>query len=134
MKAGLGNDYLNWLGTWRENIAMGMTTWGEDANVYGTRSDCHAWGASPNIEFFRTVLGIDSDAVAFRRVRIEPHLGNLQDIGGSMPHPAGEISVHYKMKGKKLQAEVTLPKDVDGLFIWNGQQQYVRSGKNTFTL
>lgn len=134
VKAGLGNDYLNWLGTWRENIAMGMTTWGEDANVYGTRSDCHAWGASPNIEFFRTVLGIDSDAVAFKRVRIEPHLGELQEIGGTMPHPAGEISVHYKVKGKKLQAEVTLPKDVDGLFIWNGQQQYVRGGKNTFTL
>ena len=57
MKAGLGEDYLNWLDTWRENMAMGLTTWGEDANVFGTRSDCHAWGASPNIELFRTVLG-----------------------------------------------------------------------------
>ena len=100
----------------------------------GTRSDCHAWGASPNIEFFRTVLGIDSDAVAFKRVRIEPHLGDLQEIGGTMPHPSGEISVHYKVKGRKLQVEVTLPKEVDGLFIWNGKQQYVRGGKNTFTL
>ena len=134
VKAGLGNDYLKWLDIWRENIAMGMTTWGEDANVFGTRSDCHAWGASPNIEFFRTVLGIDSDAVAFKRVRIEPHMGDLQEIGGTMPHPSGEISVHYKVKGQKLQAEVTLPKDVDGLFVWNGKEQYVRGGKNTFTL
>ena len=134
VKAGLGNDYLKWLDTWRENMAMGLTTWGEDANVFGTRSDCHAWGASPNIEFFRTVLGIDSDAVAFKRVRIEPHLGDLQEIGGTMPHPSGEISVHYKVKGRKLQVEVTLPKEVDGLFIWNGKQQYVRGGKNTFTL
>ena len=134
VKAGLGNDYLKWLDIWRENIAMGMTTWGEDANVFGTRSDCHAWGASPNIEFFRTVLGIDSDAVAFKRVRIEPHLGDLQEIGGTMPHPSGEISVHYKVKGKKLQVEVTLPKDIDGLFVWNGKEQYVRGGKNTFTL
>jgi hypothetical protein len=134
VKAGLGDDYLKWLDIWRENIAMGMTTWGEDANVFGTRSDCHAWGASPNIEFFRTVLGIDSDAVAFKRVRIEPHLGDLQEIGGAMPHPAGEISVHYKVKGKKLQVEVNLPKEVDGLFVWNGKEQYVRGGKNTFTL
>ncbi len=134
VKAGLGDDYLKWLDTWRENIAMGLTTWGEDANVFGTRSDCHAWGASPNIEFFRTVLGIDSDAVAFKRVRIEPHLGDLQEIGGTMPHPAGEISVHYKVKGGKLQVEVTLPKEVDGLFVWGGKQQYVRGGKNTFTL
>ena len=134
VKAGLGNDYLKWLDIWRENIAMGMTTWGEDANVFGTRSDCHAWGASPNIEFFRTVLGIDSDAVAFKRVRIEPHLGDLKEIGGTMPHPAGEITVHYKTKGKKLQVEVNLPKEVDGLFVWNGKEQYVRGGKNTFTL
>ena len=134
VKAGLGNDYLKWLDTWRENIAMGLTTWGEDANVFGTRSDCHAWGASPNIELFRTVLGIDSDAVAFKRVRIEPHLGDLKEIGGTMPHPSGEISVHYKIKGEKLQVEVLLPKDVDGLFVWNGKERYVRGGQNTFTL
>ena len=44
------------------------------------------------------------------------------------------MSVHHKVKGKKLQVEVTLPKDVDGLFIWSGRQQYVRGGKNSFTL
>ena len=134
VKAGLGDDYLNWLDTWRENIAMGLTTWGEDANVFGTRSDCHAWGASPNIELFRTVLGIDSDAVAFKRVRIEPHLGDLKVIGGTMPHPAGEISVHYKVKGNKLQVEITLPDAVDGLFVWKGESRYIRGGKNAFTI
>ena len=134
VKAGLGDEYLNWLDTWRENIALGMTTWGEDANVFGTRSDCHAWGASPNIELFRTVLGIDSDAVAFKRVRIEPHLGDIKEIGGTMPHPAGSVSVHYKMKGKKLQVEITLPEDVDGCFVWNGKTQDLHGGKNTFTI
>lgn len=134
VKAGLGDDYLNWLDTWRENIAMGLTTWGEDANVFGTRSDCHAWGASPNIELYRTVLGIDSDAVAFKRVRIEPHLGDLKEIGGTMPHPSGSVSVHYKMKGKKLQVEITLPEGVDGLFVWKGESRYIRGGKNAFTI
>lgn len=134
VKAGLGNEYLNWLDTWRENIAMGLTTWGEDANVFGTRSDCHAWGASPNIELFRTVLGIDSDAVAFRRVRIEPHLGDLKEIGGTMPHPSGEISVHYQVKGKKLQAEITLPAGVEGQFVWKGERHLLQGGKNVFTI
>ena len=134
VKAGLGNDYLNWLGTWRENRALGLTTWGEDADVFGTRSDCHAWGASPNIELYRTVLGIDSDAVAFKRVRIEPHLGDIKEIGGTLPHPVGVISVHYKVKGGKMQAEVTLPDHVDGLFVWNGKEQYLRSGKNQVKL
>ena len=134
VKAGLGNDYLNWLDVWRENMAMGLTTWGEDANVFGTRSDCHAWGSSPNIEFFRTVLGIDTDAVAFRKVRIEPRLGDLKEMGGTMPHPEGSITVHYQVKGKKIKAEVELPAGVDGLFLWNGKQQYLRGGKNSFTL
>jgi hypothetical protein len=62
VKAGLGNDYLNWLGLWRENMKMGLTTWSEISDINNARSDCHGWGASPNIEFFRTVLGIDSDA------------------------------------------------------------------------
>ena len=134
VKAGLGDEYLNWLDIWRENIDMGLTTWGEDANVFGTRSDCHAWGASPNIELFRTVLGIDSDAVAFKRVRIEPHLGDLKEIGGTMPHPAGEISVYYKVKGKKLQVEITLPDAVDGIFVHGSESRPLRGGKNAFTI
>ncbi|MEP6952342.1 MAG: hypothetical protein ABI863_23825 [Ginsengibacter sp.] len=46
---------------WKDNLANGLTTWAE-GGINGSRSDCHAWGASPNIEFFRTVLGIDTDA------------------------------------------------------------------------
>ena len=134
VKAGLGDDYLNWLDAWRENMAMGLTTWGEDADVFGTRSDCHAWGASPNIEFFRTVLGIDSDAVAFKRVRIEPHLGDLKEIGGTMPHPAGAVSISYKLKGKKLKAEITLPSEVEGVFVWKGQEHAVRGGRTVLNL
>lgn len=134
VKAGFGNEYLDWLDIWRENLAMGLTTWGEDANVYGTRSDCHAWGASPNIEIYRTVLGIDSDAVAFRRVRIEPHLGTIREIGGTVPHPSGAISVQYKVKGKHIEATVELPEGVDGIFVWNGKEQYVRGGKTQLKL
>ncbi len=74
-KAGLGDDYLDWLDIWRKNINLGLTTWGEKSEVETTRSDCHAWGSSPNIEFFRIVLGIESDAPYFEKVKIEPHLG-----------------------------------------------------------
>ena len=66
-KAGLGNDYMSWLGKWRENMDLGLTTWAETSDVNTSRSDCHAWGLSPNIEFFRTILGIDSDAPGFQK-------------------------------------------------------------------
>ena len=88
-KAGLGNDYLNWLGIWKQNLAMGLTTWAEMDDVKASRSDCHAWGSSPNIELYRIVLGIDSDAPGFSKVKIEPHLGALTNASGTIPHPNG---------------------------------------------
>lgn len=134
-KAGLGDDFLNWLGIWRENLRQGLTTWGETSDVNGTRSDCHAWGASLNIEFFRTLLGIDSQSRGFRTVRIAPHLGTLQHIGGTMPHPAGSITVAYKRQGKSgLHADITLPEGITGVFIWEGKTQQLHGGKNSLDL
>lgn len=134
VKAGLGDDYLNWLGIWRKNLELGMTTWGEDSQVESTRSDCHAWGASPNIEIFRTILGIESDAPGFKKIRVEPHLGNITEIGGRMPHPEGIISVNYDLKSKKPVAEIILPENVSGTFIWKGVSHDLAAGKNILYL
>ncbi len=92
-RAGLGNDYVKWLDKWREDIKLGLTTWAEMSDVAGSRSDCHAWGASPNIEFYRTILGIDSYAPGFAKVKIEPHLGDLKNARGQIPHPNGKVAV-----------------------------------------
>lgn len=129
VKAGLGDDYLNWLGAWREYMKRGLTTWGEDSKFDVARSDCHAWGASPNIEFFRVILGIDSDAPRFAKVRIEPHLGTLKKIGGEMPHPKGIIKVSYDK-----QATIVLPDGVTGTFVWKGKETMLKSGENKIKL
>ena len=141
-KAGLGDDYLKWLDKWRENIANGLTTWAETSDVNTSRSDCHAWGASPNIEFFRILLGIDSASPAFRTVRIAPNLGDITKIGGTMPHPEGEISVSYEIrkdgKGKDapncLHVEIELPDAVSGEFVWNGWARRLDGGLNRFRI
>ncbi len=130
VKAGLGDDFLNWLDIWRENIRMGLTTWGETSDVDGTRSDCHAWGASPNIEFFRTLLGIDSAAPQFAKVKIEPHLGDIKKIGGTMPHPQGNIQVNYQKNGNALKAEIELPAGINGTLVWAGRSYELKGGKN----
>lgn len=137
-KVGLGDKYLDCLDIWRENIALGMTTWGETSDVEGTRSDCHAWGASPNIEFFRILLGIDSAAPGFKSVVVAPNLGDIKKIGGSMPHPDGTIAVSYEYKkegkGKKateyFTAEITLPVAVSGIFVWEGKTYQLKGGNN----
>jgi hypothetical protein len=134
VKAGLGNDYLKWLDVWRENIAMGLTTWAETSDVSGARSDSHAWGSSPNIEFYRTLLGIDSDAPGFSRVKIAPHLGEIEKIGGTMPHPKGEISVVYEQVNGMLNATIKLPENTNGIFVWQSKEHPLKPGTNTLKL
>ncbi|MBD0365395.1 MAG: alpha-rhamnosidase [Flavisolibacter sp.] len=134
VKAGLGNDYLSWLDIWRENMALGLTTWGETSDVSRTRSDCHAWGSSPNIEFFRTVLGIDSDAPGFSKVKIEPHLGTLKNISGEMPHPAGKIRVQYNEANGRTTVEINLPEKTTGKLVWKGKSYPLKAGKNVINL
>ena len=134
IKAGQGNDYLKWLDKWRENINMGLTTWAEMSNVGDSRSDCHAWGSSPNIEFYRTILGIDSDGLAFSRVKIKPHLGQITDLNGVIPHPKGSISASYKMENGKWKIQIELPKSITGNLIWKGQTIFLKDGLNIFTL
>ena len=130
VKAGYGNDYLQWLEKWRENIKMGLTTWAEKSDVNTSRSDCHAWGASPNIEFFRTILGIDSDAPGFKKIRIEPHLGDLKSIGGEMPHPNGKVKVEYNENGRHMNAHINLPEKTTGKFVWKGKSYPLKAGSN----
>ena len=110
VKAGLGNQYLGMLEPWRRMMKDGLTTWAE--RDFRSRSDCHAWGASPNVELYRTVLGIDSAAPGFAKVVVEPRLGDLDRISGTMPHPEGEISVELEIQDGKLHAEVNLPAGV----------------------
>lgn len=134
VKAGLGDDYMKWLDIWRENIKMGLTTWAEISDLPHSRSDCHAWGSSPNIEFFRTVLGIDSDAPGFKKIRIAPHLGTLTDVGGEIPHPDGKISVQYTLAGRTWNMVIDLPAHTSGTFVWKGKNYELKAGHNAFKI
>ncbi len=130
--AGLGDRYLEMLAPWRKMLALGLTTWPETAE--DPRSDCHAWSASPNIELFRTVLGIDSAAPGFARVRIEPHPGALGEASGAMPHPAGLVRVHWRLAANGgLTADVSLPPGVTGEFLWHGARRELSSGDSRVT-
>lgn len=130
--AGLGEQYLAGLGQWREMLARGLTTFAEKPDP--TRSDCHAWSASPVYELLATVCGIEPDSPGFATVRIEPHLGKLQTASATMPHPRGEISVALRRQGEGVAAEITLPEGVTGTFVWSGRQVALRAGTQALSL
>ena len=106
-----------------------MTTLAEISDINRTRSDSHAWGAHPNVEFLRTVLGIDSAAPGFQKVKIEPHLGKLTQASGTMPHPNGLISANYKKEKSGWAAEITLPKNTNGVLVWKGREYELKAGE-----
>ncbi len=132
-KAGLGDRYIEMLQPWREMLKTGLTTFAE--NPEPTRSDCHAWSASPNYDLLATVCGIEPAEPGFKIVKIEPHLGPLNWVEGKMPHPFGEISVRFERAGKAgVKADITLPPGLEGKFFWNGKSIDLKPGKQTVIL
>jgi len=131
-KTGNGDLLLDSLQILEEQKAKGLTTIAEMPDP--SRSDCHAWGSSMNIEFFRTVLGIDSAAPGFKKVVIAPSLGHLTEARGTMPHPDGEISASYQLKNGRLKAEIILPEGTSGEFIWKGRTIELKAGKQVIKL
>ena len=125
---GLGGQLTEQLGIWRQQLKEGMTTWAEMPEP--TRSDCHAWGASPNVELFRTLLGIDTAAPGFGKVRIQPALGDLREASGSVPHPNGMVGVDYRATKKgDMKATIDLPATVSGTFVWKNKDYSLHSGR-----
>lgn len=128
-EVGLGDRYLDVLGPWRVMLNQGLTTWAEwDGN--DARSDCHAWGASPNFEVLRTVAGISSNAPGFKEVLVAPNLGPLPHVTAKMPHPNGTISVDLQSENDHLRGSVELPANTPGLFEWHRHRQKLHPGEN----
>ncbi|HEX3660039.1 MAG TPA: alpha-L-rhamnosidase C-terminal domain-containing protein, partial [Acidobacteriaceae bacterium] len=130
--AGLGDEYLSQLGPWYQMLRLGLSTWAEQPEP--TRSDCHAWSASPNYDLLTVVAGIRPGSPGFRTVRIEPHLGDLHQLDASMPHAGGMIHTVYAQDGGHWKATVTLPAGLPGSLIWKGAEHSLHAGTQTLTL
>jgi alpha-L-rhamnosidase len=127
-KAGMAELYYSSLKPWRDMIANGLTTFAENPDP--TRSDCHAWSASPIYDFLSTLCGINPASPGFDRVSIRPALGELKEVRGAMPHPKGMITVHLIRQGAEgIKGEIELPRGVSGIFYWKGEEVPLHEGK-----
>lgn len=132
-KTGLGDQLIPQLKPWRDMLAIGLTTFAEQADP--TRSDCHAWSASPLYEFLSTTCGIRPAEPGFKSVRIEPFLGDLITVDGKMPHPLGDIAVQFqKTPSGGLSGTVTLPANLTGTLRWKGKTINLKAGAQPVSL
>ena len=126
--AGMADDYLQSLDPWRKLLPWHFSTWPEIPG--DTRSDSHAWSAHPVYDMLTLVAGIQPASAGFASVRIAPHLGSLNSIKASFPHPDGAITVDYRRKGAGLDATITLPGSLAGSFVFHGRTWPLKSGVN----
>ena len=136
-EAGLANRYIEQLAPWQDMLALGLTTTPEQPAP--SRTDSHAWAAHPSHGLLATVLGIRPGEPGFKSVVIAPHLGPLQEAEGRMPHPLGLIEVKLRRVGEDggeegIEARITLPDGLEGVFDWGGRKVALRPGSQVFEL
>jgi hypothetical protein len=129
--AGLADEYLSSIDPWRKLLPLHFSTWPEVPG--NTRSDSHAWSAHPIYDLLTLVAGIEPATPGFATVRIAPHLGSLPALKTAFPHPEGLIEVDYQRQGAGVNATITLPGKLTGVFIFNGQSWPLTPGVNKIT-
>ena len=76
-------------------------------------SFCHGWASGPTAWLSRHVLGVVPVEPGFRKVMINPNLGDLEWAEGTFPTPYGLIEVHHqKNPDGSLSSQVKLPRGV----------------------
>ncbi len=138
-EAGLGNNYLELLKPWKDMIELGLSTFPEtepgSKSMVSSRSDCHAWSASPSYDLLATVCGIMPAEPGFRSVRIKPHLGPAQKVTCAMPHPAGTLTLELERSGRSgLKGRVVMPEGIGGEFLWNEHNVKLVPGEQSISL
>ena len=74
---------------------------------------CHGWASGPTAWLSRHVLGIIPLEAKCKKVKIEPHLGNLQHVEGTFPTPYGIIRVKHEKNAKgNIISEIEAPKEI----------------------
>jgi hypothetical protein len=69
---------------------------------YG-KSLCHAWGANPVYLFGRYFLGVYPTEPGYKAYIIDPNLGGLKWMEGTVPTPGGDIKVTVTPKKITIQ-------------------------------
>ena len=130
--AGLADRYPALLQTWRDLLALHYTTWPESRGE--TRSDTHAWSAHPTADLLGVIAGIQPDAPGYARLRVAPVLGELTALDATAATPAGPVTVHYKVQGNRLTADIDRPAGLPGDFVWQGMRHPLKAAHSHFTL
>ena len=77
-------------------------------------SFCHGWASGPTPWLSEVVLGVKVLEPGCRKIKIEPHLGDLKWVEGTYPTPLGVIRIrHDKQADGKIKTSFTAPEGIE---------------------
>ena len=126
-RSGRADVVLERLGCWRNYLDWGASTTFETQHA-DSRSDCHAWSASPIYFLSSAIAGIRPAEPCYRSVRIAPQPGTLKWIRATSPTPKGEVDIDLRFDGKTVRGSFSLPQGLGGEFLWQGKSIWLKSG------
>lgn len=132
VQAGLADQYLTLLQTWRDLLPLNFSTWPEEHG--DTRSDTHAWSAHPTADLLEVVAGVGPAAPGYKRARIAPHLGSLTQLDAVVQTPAGPVAVKYRVARGRLTATINRPQGLPAVFSWRGRDYPLRQKSTSLHL
>ncbi len=122
---------------WGGMLELGATTvWeqfdptkngAEHYAMYGSRfskSLCHAWGSTPVYLLGRYYLGVYATAPGYKSFRVEPQLGGLGEIEGTVPVGEGDVYVHLTKSALTVKADIA-----GGTLLWQGREYALPAGE-----
>ena len=75
---------------------------------------CHGWASGPTAWLSRHVLGVEIVEPGCAKVRVTPHLGDLDWAEGSFPTPYGPIRVrHERQPDGSVHSDISVPDGVE---------------------
>lgn len=98
----------------------------EHYSMYGgkyQKSLCHAWGAGPIYLFGRYYLGVYPTSPGYETFAVEPKLGGLDKISGSVYAGGANVRLSYDSECLTVSAERG-----GGVLIFNGERREIKPG------
>lgn len=74
---------------------------------------CHGWASGPTAFLSEYVLGVKIIEPGFKKIKIEPQLGNLKWVKGTYPTPYGTIEIEHRSVNGKIMTAVNAPREVE---------------------
>jgi hypothetical protein len=89
------------------------SSYGDYCYVGLRHSFCHGWASGPTAWLSENVLGVKIIEAGCRKVKIEPHLGDLEWVEGTFPTPFGLIELrHERLPDGTISSTIKAPKEV----------------------